>query len=184
MGTIYACRGDGLGTRLLSIIYGRILAEMLDCEFKVIWPQLGAPYYSDYTVLDPAGIPEVFSDNFVFSADRQFRGDFVENFSLGGSEVLSLYHDEKAHALGDMDLEEFRRGISGYIGILYDHPSPLLKFMRDRTDLSERVKQIWSSVAWSERFVASLENVRRVCAVVPDALIGVSMHCATGQTCI
>lgn len=52
MKAVYTARGDGLGTRMLSALYARILAEHLGLPLKVIWAPLGgASIYADYGLI-------------------------------------------------------------------------------------------------------------------------------------
>ncbi|MGU3359092.1 hypothetical protein ACLBWX_02030 [Methylobacterium sp. M6A4_1b] len=76
MKAIYTARGDGLGTRMLSALYARILAQHLRLPVKVIWSPLGgASLYTVYELMHPRFLHEIFADRSMFTGpDPGLRG--------------------------------------------------------------------------------------------------------------
>jgi hypothetical protein len=157
MGKIYAGRADGLGTRLLTILYARILAELLGFDFKVVWPELGAPFFQCYEVLHPGLKHEIFAGEHVFSGGGSLRGDFVDLCSLKDLSLLKLTGETKE--LAGLDKDGFKRLAEGCGGVLYKHPSPLLKFMQHELNLNAKVKCHWRSIEWSRELLTLCDDL-------------------------
>jgi hypothetical protein len=147
MSVIYAIRGDGLGTRLLNIIYARILAELLEFDLKVVWPGIVSPFYKDHTVLHPELRREVFSKDYVFSDGERFRCDFVNFEALKGLRLLHLM--EGREQLESLGKDEFKRLAGDYDGIVYNHPSAMFEFMENEIDLKVNIKKHWQTIEWN-----------------------------------
>ena len=144
MTVIYACRGDGLGTRLLAILHGRVLADLLDLDFKVVWPPLGAPFYDNSDVLHPNLRHEFFSEECVFEGAGTRRGEIVDPGSLSDKRLLSVAHN--LTNIEAMSLQGFRKSIEGYDGIFYDWPYQLSNLLGSNADVGAAIKYYWKMI--------------------------------------
>ncbi|QGM44721.1 hypothetical protein [Methylocystis heyeri] len=150
---VYGYRGDGLGTRFLTIIYAKILADMIGFELKYIWQEIGSPFYS--SLFQPDKIGDIFLDMQIFSEGGEDRGEFLTSGLLDPSlRILRLDGD----LFADMNRESFLELVEGYDVVFYEQPFALLKFMSRETDIASEVKRIWRNIAWSARIEGFIDR--------------------------
>lgn len=149
MKAVYTARGDGLGTRMLSALYARILADHLGLPLKVIWAPLGgASLYADSGLMHPDFLLDLFADRTLFiDANPGLRGAILTRDAIADVRLRSLYHsldqfsglapDELLGALGESE------------DLLYDFPGQLIAFMSTEIDLGSALAAAWAKVNWS-----------------------------------
>ena len=86
--------------------------NLLDLDFKVVWPPLGAPFYDNSDVLHPNLRHEFFSEECVFEGAGTRRGEIVDPGSLSDKRLLSVAHN--LTNIEAMSLQGFRKSIEGY----------------------------------------------------------------------
>ena len=158
MTTVYACRGDGLGTRLLTILHGRILADLLDFDFKVAWPPLGAPFYDNSDILHPNLRHEFFSKECVFEGAGARRGEIVDPSSFSNERLFGITQNYKN--VETMNLQSFKESIEGYDGIWYDQPYPLPTIMGSNVNVEAAIKYYWKTISWNRDLSKFMEDLR------------------------
>lgn len=149
MKAIYTARGDGLGTRMLSALYARILAQQLGLPLKVIWSPLGgASIYADYVLMHPRFLLEIFADRALFTdVDPGLAGEILTSEQVAHVRLRGLYH--AADALSGLSRQDLPAALDEGEDLLYDFPGPLLGFMAAETDLGAALAAAWSKVNWS-----------------------------------
>lgn len=159
MKAVYTARGDGLGTRMLSALYARILAEHLGLPLKVIWAPLGgASIYADYGLMHPDFLLDIFADRTLFrDANPGLRGVILRSDAIADVRLRSLYHS--IDQLAGLSADELRDTLGESEDLLYDFPGPLITFMSSEIDLGSALTAAWSTVNWS---AAVLEAVGRI----------------------
>jgi hypothetical protein len=154
--TIYVHRGDGMGSRLLSIIYAKILADILGYRVKVVWDNMRSPFYSS-ALFDPARLGEIFADSHVFHDGGERDGEICDHIP----EHLRLFRLECdfgkcAKVSVDAFLNQLDAG--GYEALFYGQPAPALAFMKYERDLRLEVRRVWKTMAWSAPISAFVER--------------------------
>ncbi|NEU13550.1 hypothetical protein G3T14_15620 [Methylobacterium sp. BTF04] len=159
MTAIYSARGDGLGTRMLAAIYGRILAELLELPLTVIWPPLGgADLYAGYALMHPDHLSEIFADRSLFTDSKAgLNGAILLNAELGDVRLQSAYHSQAE--ISGLSRGELLARLSDVDGLLYDFPGPLIAFMSTEVDLKRACIAAWSKVNWSDSVREAVEAV-------------------------
>lgn len=143
---VYVYRGDGIGTRLLTVIYAKILADLMGLRVKVIWHRLGSPFYNN-TLFDPKKLSELFVDQYIFRDGSERDGEILTCEEPPDSlKILNIGRDREKYATMNIDL--FEEAIGDYDGVLYEQPGPALNFMNFEQDIASEVKRIWNTIAW------------------------------------
>ena len=161
MKQIYAVRGDGLGTRLLTAVYALVLSRQLGMECKVIWPPLGGGgqgFYDSYKLMHPDALREIVAGRFLFVGENnEESGQLVAHFENLGASHPSLYLNyPHLHALTREDIINY---CGKYSGLSYDHPSPLLDLMTVDTDFDAACKAAWNQISWSKQVGRAVESI-------------------------
>jgi hypothetical protein len=152
---IYVYRGDGIGTRLLTVIYAKIFADLFGFELKFIWTQIGSPFYD--ALFQPENIAEIFSGSHIFDDGNESSGEFVTSPVPDPSvEVLRLDHE--GERLAHMDRERFAEVVEAYDVIFYAQPYALLMFMTREVDIASEVRRIWKQISWNPRILDFVEE--------------------------
>lgn len=161
MKAIYTARGDGLGTRMLSALYARILAQQVDLPLKVIWSPLGgASIYADYVLMHPRYLLEIFADRAIFTdLDPGLRGEILTSEEAAHIRLRSLYHSRDA--LAGLSREELLAAREEPEELLYDFPGPLIDFLSTEIDLGSALAAAWSAVNWSAPVREAIDLVGR-----------------------
>ena len=122
MKAIYTARGDGLGTRMLSALYARILAQHLGLPVKVIWSPLGgANIYADYVLMHPRFLLEIFADRSMFiDPDPDLCGEILTSEEAAHIRLRSLYHSQ--NKLSGLSRQELPVALDASEDLLYDFP--------------------------------------------------------------
>jgi len=149
MKAIYTARGDGLGTRMLSALYARILAQHLGLPVKVIWSPLGgASIYADYVLMHPRFLLEIFADRTMFTnPDSGLSGEILTSEEAAHLRLRSLYYSKTE--ISGLSRQELPAALDEAEELLYDFPGPLIDFMSSEIDLGSALSSAWSQVNWS-----------------------------------
>jgi hypothetical protein len=158
--SIYVYRGDGLGTRLLTVIYAKILADMLGFQVKVVWGEMKSPYYGG-RLFDPAKLSDIFADSHVFHDGDERDGEICAAIPHD-IRILQLDCDLGKSTKVSLDSFLGRLDDENYNALFYGQPGPALSFMKHERDLCFEVGRVWKTVAWSTQISAFIE---RYCAL-------------------
>lgn len=159
MPQVVAMRGDGLGSRLLAALHGRVLAEALGFELAVIWPKLGGlPLHDAKTIFDPELRHELFFGDSLFDDRGPLRG----RFTAPGAETVPL---KDALALAPESQRDDRRTFMSRLGagngVLYNHPNELFPFVHQHVEPARALRRAWDGIAWSDRVHEAVAAVAR-----------------------
>lgn len=149
MKAIYTARGDGLGTRMLSALYARILAQHLGLPLKVIWSPLGgASIYADYVLMHPKFLLDIFADYSMFAdPDPGLRGEILTSQEVAHIRLRSLHYSRSE--LSGLSRQELPATLDDCEELLYDFPGQLIHFMSTEINLGSALAAAWSRVNWS-----------------------------------
>jgi hypothetical protein len=136
---VCAHRKDGIGTRLLTIIYARIFAEVIGFDFKVIWPQVGSALYDNNGQFQSYPKHKIFLKDYVFEGETR-RGDFSSRDSLETRRFLNLHNERQR--LDGMDIEQFQAFVNDFDVVSYNQPYPLVQFLRYEVDIPSEAKRL------------------------------------------
>ena len=153
---VCAARKDGIGTRLLTIIYARIFAEAIRFDFKVIWPQLGSPLYDNNGLFHSYPKHKIFLKDYVFEGETR-RGDFSSRDSIEARRILNLRNERQR--LDGMDFEQFQAFVDDFDVVLYNQPYPLVQFLRYEVDIPSEVKRLWKCIVWNFEITQFVDDV-------------------------
>ncbi|POR42499.1 hypothetical protein [Methylobacterium sp. V23] len=161
MKAVYTARGDGLGTRMLSALYARILAEHLGLPLKVIWAPLGgASIYADYGLMHPDFLLDIFADRTLFrDANPGLCGVILRSDAIADVRLRSLYHS--IDQLAGLSADELRDALGESEDLLYDFPGPLITFMSSEINLGSALTAAWSKVNWSAAVLEAVGCIGR-----------------------
>lgn len=167
MGIVVACRPDGLGTRLMTLLCARLLAEKLEYGLQFMWPSLTDNHYV-YTaqLLQEESFADVFSSTSVFSDTDPDFGRLVDSETLRDRRVFSLvgaYGSEYGSGL-HATTRDFIEQSSRYDVVLYDRPT-VLEF-RDRANDGgdhSRVKEYWRKINFNHSVVKAFQSFSQSC---------------------
>jgi hypothetical protein len=157
---VCAHRGDGVATRLLTIIYARIFAEAIGFDLKVIWPKLGHPhslYYGNSRLFDPELKHKIFSNDYVFEDATTLRGDFVSKNSIDSGRTLSSWDERERPS--DIASEEFQARSNDFDVVWYDRPYPLLQSLTFDVDFPSEVKRLWKCIGWNRAITQFIDEI-------------------------
>jgi hypothetical protein len=138
-----------VGTRLLTILHAKILAQELGCEFKVMWPALDSQFYDNKQLLDPNLVGEIFADSHIFDLPPGERGDIVSCELPSGLRVLRLL-DEK-EGVARWDRNKLCAVAQQYDALIWELPKPVTNFMRFEMDIKSLARKYWALIRWNER---------------------------------
>lgn len=156
---IYSQRSDGLGTRILSAIYARLLSEQVGVPMGVIWTPLGWPFLvRDTPLMHPRHLPEIFASLHLFrDAAEGAHGEIVPHEEVVSTELFSLYYNRD-------ELSGLSRGEVAQIammgrGVNYDFPGPLFDFMDRDPTRKAAVSRIAATINWSPAVAAAIAEI-------------------------
>ncbi|MDB5512753.1 MAG: hypothetical protein JWR08_2236 [Enterovirga sp.] len=149
MPRVIATRGDGLGSRLLAALHGRVLAEALGFELAVIWPKLGGlPLHDAKTIFDPEHRAELFYGDALFDDTGPLRGHFT---TLEAQTVPLKGAFEVAPECQRDDRSTFLARLGPGTGLLYNHPNELFPFVHQHVAPPAAWRRAWDAISWSDR---------------------------------
>lgn len=157
MAYVVASRPDGLGTRLLTILAGRHLAESLGVELKVTWPSINDAMFVDQDILQEDTAADIFHGGRVFSDDTGAGGEILDHASLEGKNLFRVHNNFAS--LSQIDIEEFRRITEQYDVILYDTPNVLNLSHEDKDDEQNKIRAYARQFAFNHEVMARFEQI-------------------------
>ncbi|TXN71117.1 hypothetical protein FV228_11755 [Methylobacterium sp. WL18] len=151
---VYACRMDGIGTRIQTILQARILADLLEAELEVVWPPISAPYYPEDRLFAADQLSNIFQG-------LQFFCDGKRTTNIISAENLDLSNTLSASSISGVvkQKSDLAKYLEGKSGIVYDTPYQILPDSEMGCDIGKRVKELWSEINWHENFLSIVENI-------------------------
>jgi hypothetical protein len=153
---VCACRRDGIGTRLLTMIYARIFSETIGYEFKVIWPNVDTRSHDNRQLFHPNFRHRIFLKDYVFEGERR-RGDFTSLEEMDGRHIL--YLSNEVERLASMDIESFKAFADDFDVIWYDQPKLLLQSLKYGVDIPSEVRRLWKCIAWNREITLAVDHI-------------------------
>lgn len=166
MTIIVASRQDGIGTRLLTILYARRFAELTGCELAVHWPDLNNPNYKNNDLLTTASLSDIFAE------ERLFRDTEV---SWVGASFRDAQRIQKAsdYHVSQRPIDEIAEFISGLDIFEYDIPEAL--WIGDHAeDEATEIRQLWARLNFQEDLRMAARAV--LVDVEPDTAVAVHIR--------
>ena len=152
MSLVYARRGDGLGTRVLNLMYGRMFAQDLGLPFKICWPVLESRFYDQPDLLHAAELDGIIADRHVFKTTTGLIGELVDAGILNGMRLLRVRGAEDARSS-----DELLASLASADAIEFSAPCPV-DVGRDRgASVEGTLQSYWREVNWSPAFLARVD---------------------------
>ena len=155
MSVIVASRPDGLGTRLLAILYARRLSELLDVPMQADWPSMEDVHYQNDRLLQSEQKSDLFANGKLFrDIDVPWA---VRAFHEGKSATWVSHHDpEKIWTL-----DELKALVREHDILLYNVAMPLrIQGYNPRVEAKE-IRRLWQQLSFTL-------DVRKACAEIID----------------
>jgi hypothetical protein len=152
---IISSRPDGLGTRLLSLLYGLRLAEQTGSAFSIGWPSLRDSNYSLHqALLQHESIAEIF----VLDQPIMGRDDvrFVDSSVWQGRRCCML-HGAHSHLHGK-SLPDIAHFCSTFDVLVYDLPLPTTVGISDPELEKHATKRNWTRLAFAQDIFDAFAN--------------------------
>lgn len=158
MPTVVAVRPDGIGTRLLTILYAHRFAEQMGWTFRAHWPSLIDANYRDRDLLSADTLPDYFQGGVLFK-DSVKDVWIDEEFALG-KRVFQL---SAAQSLHGMTRDEVNAHVASYDVFMYDIPEPVQLHQWDRAAEAKAIRVSWKNLNFAL-------DVRKACTAVISQL--------------
>lgn len=150
---VVGARPDGIGTRLLTILYARQFADRMGLPFYASWPDLADPNYKNDSLLTAASALEIFADG------RLFKDKYVEWLHGEYTRDLHVARYPHEHALKEWTEAELREMLSISHMMVYDVPLPIRFAGDDKKQADTAIHRLWQQLNFSHDVIDAAEQI-------------------------
>jgi hypothetical protein len=150
---IVGARPDGIGTRLLTILYARQFADKMGLPFYASWPDLMDPHYKNDSLLTAESASELFIDG------RLFKDKDVEWLHGEFTYSLQVARYPQQYASREWTKSEMTDFLSGFHMMVYDIPLPIYFAGVDKGQAANEIRRLWKQLNFSSDVIEAAEEI-------------------------
>ena len=156
-------RGDGLGTRLMSILSGRYVCEYFGCNMYVSWINIYSKYYPS-NILNAESITEVFEGGKIFKDIDVPLLNEEDFFKLKTKRLLEIEQEQGLRRNGCFFVlsKKQTENISQFEFINWELPWPIVPYGTTIKEVSFSVKDYWEKINWHHSIINQIQKFQKL----------------------
>jgi hypothetical protein len=156
-------RGDGLGTRLMSILSGRYVCEYFGCNMYVSWINIYSKYYPS-NILNAESITEVFEGGKIFKDIDVPLLNEEDFFKLKTKRLLEIEQEQGLRRNGCFFVlsKKQTENISQFEFINWELPWPIVPSGTTIKEVSFSVKDYWEKINWHHSIINQIQKFQKL----------------------